>query len=154
MSPQAEVLLYSASRAQLVHQVILPFLAKGGVILGDRYADSTYAYQGYGRRLNFTTLRLITEFATQGLKPDITIYLDLNVEQGLRRKISASASGQGEWNRMDQLDLEFHQRVRQGYLEMANLEPERWLVVDAAASIEEVQQIIRQRLNEILVKSN
>jgi dTMP kinase len=150
MSPQAEVLLYSASRAQLVHQVILPFLAKGGMVLCDRYADSTYAYQGYGRCLDFATLRLITEFATQGLKPHITIYLDLPVEQGLDRKISASTAGHGEWNRMDQLNLEFHQRVRQGYLEMAQLEPERWLVVEAAASIEEVQQIIRDRLDYIL----
>jgi dTMP kinase len=153
MSPQAEVLLYSASRAQLVHQVILPHLAQGEVVLCDRYADSTYAYQGYGRQLDFTTLQTITRFATQGLKPDITIYLDLDVEQGLHRKISANVSGQGEWNRMDRLELEFYRRVRQGYLKMAQQEPERWLVVDASASIEEVQQLIRQRLEEMIIKS-
>ena len=153
MSPQAEVLLYSASRAQLVHQVILPHLATGGVVLCDRYADSTYAYQGYGRQLDFEIVRAITEFATQGLKPDVTIYLDLEVEQGLNRKLSASASGQGEWNRMDRLELELHQRVRRGYLEMAQQEPERWLVVDASASVEEVQQQIRQRLEKVIVKS-
>jgi dTMP kinase len=150
MSPQAEVLLYSASRAQLVHQVILPHLATGGVVLCDRYADSTYAYQGYGRQLDFEIVRAITEFATQGLKPDVTLYLDLEVEQGLNRKLSASASGQGEWNRMDRLELELHQRVRRGYLEMAQQEPERWLVVDASASVEEVQQQIRQRLEKVI----
>ena len=152
MSPQAEVLLYSASRAQLVHQIILPHLATGGVVLCDRYADSTYAYQGYGRQLDFEIVRAITECATQGLKPDVTIYLDLEVEQGLNRKLSASASGQGEWNRMDRLELELHQRVRRGYLEMAQQEPERWLVVDASASVEEVQQQIRQRLEKVIVK--
>jgi dTMP kinase len=152
MSPQAEVLLYSASRAQLVHQVILPHLAAGGVVLCDRYADSTYAYQGYGRRLDFEIVRTITEFATQGLKPDVTIYLDLEVEQGLKRKLSSSIFGQGEWNRMDRLELELHQRVRQGYLEMARQEPERWLVIDASSSIEAVQEQIRQRLEKVIVK--
>lgn len=150
MSSQAEVLLYAASRAQLVHQVILPHLAGGGVVLSDRYADSTYAYQGYGRQLDAAILRSITQFATQGLKPDITIYLDVDVEQGLHRKITASDSGQGEWNRMDQLELTFHQRVRHGYLEMAQLEPNRWLVIDASASIEVVQQRIRQRIEQSL----
>ena len=87
------------------------------------------------------------------MKPDVTIYLDLEVEQGLNRKLSASASGQGEWNRMDRLELELHQRVRRGYLEMAQQEPERWLVVDASASIEAVQQQIRQRLEKVIVKN-
>lgn len=150
MSARAEILLYSASRAQLVEQVILPHLAQGGVVLCDRYADSTYAYQGYGRRLDFETLRLITEFATQSLKPDLTIYLDVAVEEGLRRKSAANISGQGEWNRMDQLELDFHQRVRAGYLEMAQKEPERWLIVDASAPVEEISWVICRRLEQVL----
>ncbi|MCK6630016.1 MAG: dTMP kinase [Anaerolineae bacterium] len=150
MSARAEILLYSASRAQLVEQVILPHLAQGGVVLCDRYADSTYAYQGYGRRLDFETLRLITNFATQNLKPDLTIYLDVAVEEGLRRKSAANVSGQGEWNRMDRLELEFHQRVRAGYLEMAHKEPERWLIVDASAPVEEINAIICERLEQVL----
>ncbi|GAB4436003.1 MAG: dTMP kinase [Anaerolineae bacterium] len=150
MSARAEILLYSASRAQLVEQVILPHLAQGGVVLCDRYADSTYAYQGYGRRLDFETLRLITNFATQRLKPDLTIYLDVAVEEGLRRKAAANVSGQGEWNRMDQLELEFHQRVRAGYLEMAQQEPGRWLIVDASAPVEEINAIICERLEQVL----
>lgn len=150
MSARAEILLYSASRAQLVEQVILPHLAKGGVVLCDRYADSTYAYQGYGRQLDFETLRLITHFATQGLKPNLTIYLDLEVTEGLRRKTAANMTGEGEWNRMDQLELAFHQRVRAGYLEMAQAEPERWLIVDASAPVAQINQIICQRLEQVL----
>lgn len=150
MSARAEILLYSASRAQLVEQVILPHLAQGGIVLCDRYADSTYAYQGYGRQLDFDTLRLITHFATQGLKPDLTIYLDVSVEEGLRRKSAANVSGEGEWNRMDQLELAFHQRVRAGYLEMAQNEPGRWLIVDASAPVGEIYGVICQRLEQVL----
>jgi dTMP kinase len=150
MSARAEILLYSASRAQLVEQVILPHLAQGGVVLCDRYADSTYAYQGYGRQLDFETLRLITEFATQGLKPNLTIYLDVPVEEGLRRKSAANITGEGEWNRMDQLELAFHQRVRTGYLEMAHKAPERWLIVDASAPVDQINQLICRRLEQVL----
>jgi dTMP kinase len=150
MVAQAEVLLYSASRAQLVHQVIIPHLKQGGVVLSDRYADSTYAYQGYGRQIDFETLAVITRFATQDLRPDVTVYLDLDVEQGLKRKIAASNLGQGEWNRMDQLDLAFHRRVQAGYLEMAQAEPTRWLVVDATLPIAQVHQTICSRLEELL----
>ncbi len=150
MTARAEILLYSASRAQLVEQVILPRLAQGEVVLCDRYADSTYAYQGYGRQLDFERLRLITSFATQDLRPNLTIYLDLEVEEGLHRKSAANVAGQGEWNRMDRLELAFHQRVRNGYLEMAAAEPERWLVVDAAASIKEINRVICQRLEQLL----
>jgi dTMP kinase len=150
MSARAEILLYSASRAQLVEQVILPHLAQGGVVLCDRYADSTYAYQGYGRQLDFETLRLVTDFATQHLNPALTIYLDVDVEEGLRRKSAANTSGEGEWNRMDRLELAFHQRVRAGYLEMAQKEPERWLIVDASAPVEQINQIICRRLEQVL----
>ncbi|MCB0172800.1 MAG: dTMP kinase [Anaerolineae bacterium] len=151
MCAPAEVLLYSASRAQLVHQVILPHLKRGGAVVCDRYADSTFAYQGYGRGLEAEMLRLITQFATQSLKPDLTIYLDLDPAQGLERKQNANSAGAGEWNRMDQLELDFHQRVRAGYLEMAQDEPERWLVIDATGSIEAVNQAIRQRLDQYLI---
>ena len=150
MTSRAEILLYSASRAQHVEQVILPHLAQGEMVLCDRYADSTYAYQGYGRQLDFDTLRLITRFATQDLKPDLTVYLDLPVQEGLRRKEKANTAGQGEWNRMDRLELEFHLRVRQGYLETARSEPERWLVVDARGSVETTNRLICQRLEQVL----
>jgi dTMP kinase len=154
MATRTEVLLYSASRAQLVQQVILPHLDQGGVVLCDRYADSTYAYQGYGRQADFDTLRMITQFATQALEPDITIYLDLDVKEGLNRKVAANTAGQGEWNRMDQLELTFHQRVRAGYLEMARAEPERWLVIEATTSVEDITQTICNRLEQVLKAIN
>lgn len=150
MAARAEILLYSASRAQLVEQVILPQLAKGGVVLCDRYADSTYAYQGYGRQLDLDILRLITRFATQELRPNLTIYLDVDVAEGLRRKMAANASGEGEFNRMDRLTVEFYQRVRAGYLEMAHNEPERWLIIDASAPVEETHAVICERLGKLL----
>lgn len=144
MVSEAEILLYSASRAQLVGQVIRPALAQGATVLSDRYADSTIAYQGYGRGLDLNVLRRITDFATGGLAPDLTIYLDLPVEQGLERKRQALSQRSGEWNRLDQEDVEFHQRVRQGYLELAAAEPERWLIVDARPSVAGIQRRIRE----------
>lgn len=146
MHPRAEILLYCASRAQLVHQVIRPHLDKGGVVLCDRYADSTLAYQGYGRGLDLYVLRIILGFATGGLKPDLTIYLDIDCEEGLRRR----QAGGSEWNRMDEQTLEFHRRVRQGYLALTQMEPHRWVVVDGARPVEsvaaDVQAIVEARL--------
>jgi dTMP kinase len=144
----AEVFLYSASRAQLVAQVIRPALVAGKVVVCDRYADSTLAYQGCGRGLDLQPLREITRRATGGLVPDLTLYLDIKPGQGLQRRLS----GGEEWNRMDQEAIAFHRRVRAGYLELANLEPERWVIVDAARSVEEVQAetrvLVEARLND------
>jgi dTMP kinase len=149
MVSEAEILLYSASRAQLVGQVIRPALAQGTVVLSDRYADSTIAYQGYGRGLDLAVLRRITDFATGGLTPDLTVYLDVPVEQGLERKRQALAQHAGEWNRLDQEDVEFHRRVRQGYLELAAAEPERWLIVDASPTVEEIRQRILEAVKTV-----
>ncbi len=140
MDPRTELLLYSASRAQIVAQVIRPHLAAGGIVICDRYADSTMAYQGYGHGLDLDTLRLITEFATAGLKPDLTIYLDIDAEQGLARR---NASGE-EWNRMDALHLDFHQRVQAGYQALIAAEPERWAKIKADQPVEVVQQLISE----------
>ncbi len=135
----AEILLYSASRAQLVAQVIRPALAAGRVVLCDRYADSTMAYQGYGRGLDLGALRAITAFATGGLKPDLTVLLDLEPEVGLGRR----QLGGGEWNRMDQQELDFYQRTRLGYMALAAEEPERWIRIDAGGSIDEVALVVK-----------
>ncbi|MCD6289820.1 MAG: dTMP kinase [Anaerolineae bacterium] len=147
MYPEAEVFLFSAARAQLVREVIRPHLARGGLVLCDRYADSTLAYQGYGRGLDLKRLEAITEFATGGLRPDVIIYLDLPVEEGLARRQRARG---GEWNRLDAEQLVFHRRVREGYLQMAAAEPHRWLVLDARQPIDSLQQAIRKRLAERL----
>lgn len=132
---RTEVLLYSAARAQLVEEVIRPALAAGAIVLCDRYYDSTYAYQGYGRGLSLAALHAITEFATGGLRPDLTLYLDIAPEVGLRRR----QQGGGEYNRLDREALDFHERVRAGYLALAAAEPERWVMVDAAGPVEAVQ---------------
>ena len=139
MNPRAEFLLYSASRAQLVAERIRPALAAGRLVVCDRFYDSSLAYQGYGRGLNLAVLWEITRFATGGLVPDLTLYLDIQPDQGLQRRLL----GGGEWNRLDQEALAFHRRVRAGYLELAGLEPERWVVMDAVRSVEEVQAEIR-----------
>jgi dTMP kinase len=151
MVPASEALLFSAARAQIVHQVIRPHLAQGGIVLCDRYADSTLAYQGYGHGLDMETLYIITALATEKLKPDLTVYLDIDVEEGLRRKLAAHEAGQAEWNRLDQQEMAFHRRVREGYLRMAADEPDRWLVIDATQPLEAIQALIRARVEAKLL---
>ena len=132
---------FSASRAQHVAEVIRPHLDRGGVVLCDRFADSSLAYQGYGHCQDLVVLRTITGFATGNLVPDLTFYLDVPVDVGLRRK----AGGSGDaWNRMEQKEIAFHERVRAGYLAMAAQEPDRWAVLDATRGINAVQGIIRE----------
>lgn len=144
VAPWAEVFLYAASRAQLVAEIIRPALAAGRTVLCDRYADSTLAYQGYGRGLDLSALRQVLALATGGLTPDLTFCLDLSPEEGLARR----RKGRGEWNRLDQEAVEFHRRVRAGYLELAGLEPRRWVLVDAARPVEAVQADLRAILQE------
>ena len=144
MVDKAEVLLYAASRAQHVGQLIRPALAQGKVVISDRYADSTLAYQGYGRGLDLDALQQITAFATGGLTPHLTLYLDCSVEEGLKRKQQARSLGEGEWNRLDQEAVEFHRRVHQGYLALIAAAPDRWCVLDARRSIEELQREIQR----------
>ena len=139
MEPRSEILLFQASRAQLVEQVIRPALAEGKVVLCDRYADSTLAYQGYGHQMDLEQLNTIVHFATGGLKPDLTLFLDVKVEQGLQRRDSG-----GDWNRLDDYDVEFHQRVYAGYQQLIAAEPERWVQVDAAQTPEKVAEALQQ----------
>ena len=127
IDPLTEFLLYSASRAQLVREVIKPALAAGTVVLCDRYADSSLAYQGYGRGLERRMLEDITYEATAGLRPNLTFLLDVDPVEGLKR-----ASHKGGLDRLEQADLSFHTRVRGGFLELAATEPERFAVLDAS----------------------
>jgi dTMP kinase len=149
MHPHTEVLLYVASRAQLVAQVIRPALAEGKLVVCDRYADSTLAYQGYGHGLDLTALNALLNFATGGLKPDLTLYFDISAEEGLKRRKKDADEG-GEFNRLDAYALDFHQKVRKGYAELIRAEPDRWAVIDAALSVDDVhqqvQQVIKKRL--------
>ena len=137
IAPVAEFLLYSASRAQIVRDVIRPALDDNKVVIVDRYSDSTLAYQGYGRGLNLDFLREVTWEATGGLRPHITVLLDLDPEIGLRR-----AAQTGALDRLESADLGFHRRVRTGFLELAHLEPERFLIVDALEHPDAISQVI------------
>lgn len=145
MVDRTEALLYQAARAQLVDEVINPHLKKGGIVLSDRYADSTLAYQGYGHQNTVASLEGIIRYATGGLIPDLTILMDLAPEVGLRRREDA-----GGVNRLDAYDLDFHYRVREGYLEMAGSEPDRWVVVDADRPFAVVQAETRKILLDYL----
>ncbi|CAG0931580.1 dTMP kinase [Thermoflexales bacterium] len=146
MSDRAECLLYNAARAQLVDQLILPHLQRGGIVLCDRYADSTLAYQGYGRGLELSAVRSVIAFATKHLNPDVTFYLDLAVEEGIERR----KRGGGEWNRLDDQALEFHRRVRAGYLQLVREEPGRWVCLEAAREVEAIQADIRAEVEKKL----
>lgn len=139
MHPRTETLLFQSARAQLVEQVIRPHLLRGGIVISDRYADSTLAYQGYGHGLPLDQVRAVINFATDELKPDLTLLLDLDVVLGLQRR-----SKGGEWNRLDAFAVEFHRRVRQGYHGLVQAEPQRWIVIDAAQAPEQVQADIRK----------
>ena len=120
MRPRTEILLFQASRSQLVEQVIRPRLEDGYLVLSDRYADSTLAYQGFGyQQFTIDEFKPLIAFATGGLTPDLTILLDVDVEKGLERRMN-----QGGWNRMDAYDCAFHQRVRTGFLKMAEADPD------------------------------
>jgi len=139
MHPRTETLLYQAARAQIVEQVIKPRLANGEIVVSDRYYDSTIAYQGYGHQQDLEQVRQLVRYATGGLVPDLTILLDLDVEIGLGRK-----KKDNEWNRLDAYTVEFHKRVRAGYLEMVKTEPNRWVVVNAEQKWESVQEELRR----------
>ena len=144
ISPIAELLLFNASRNQLVTEVIQPGLKDGKLVICDRYADSTTAYQSYGRGLDLGMVEAINDAATQRLKPDVTFLLDISVEKGFDRK------GNKKQDRFEQEEIAFHQRVREGYLKLAADEPGRWLVVDATQPEERVQEIVWQRVSQLL----
>jgi len=144
--PRTEILLFLAARAQHIEEFIRPALAIGKVVLCDRFSDSTLAYQGYGHKTDLKILQALLDFATGGLKPDLTLLVDVPVEIGIERKRKNSA----EWNRLDAYELAFHQRVREGYFVLAEAEPERWVIVDATQDKRTVQSELRKVILERL----
>ncbi len=144
ISPLTELLLFNASRAELINEVIKPALESGKVVICDRYADSTTAYQSYGRGLDLETVKAVNYAATGGLKPNLTVLLDISAEEGLGRKRAERQ------DRFEGEDIAFHQRVRGGYLKLAASEPERWLVIDASQSKEKITQIVWQKVSQLL----
>ncbi len=145
MSPLAMALLMSASRAQLLREIILPALGGGKIVIVDRYADSTLAYQSYGLGLDAEVVRNMTAIATDGVQPDVTVYVDVPVEVGLER---VAARGMG--NRLDAKTVAFHQRVRSGYLDMVQQDPERWFQINGAAHPDQVHREIMALLERHL----
>jgi dTMP kinase len=145
LTATAELFLFLAARAQLVWEVIRPALANGTVVVCDRFSDSTIAYQGYGRGLDLEAVRRACDLATGGLRPDLSVLLDLSVDAGLARK-----SDGDEWDAIGQESREFHERVRRGFHELVATEPSRWLVVDAAQPVEEVARVIWERIRGLL----
>jgi dTMP kinase len=143
ISPQAELFLVAASRAQLVAEVIRPALEEGKVVICDRFTYSTLVYQGYGRGLELSFVETVNSIATQNLKSDLTILLDISPEQGLARKRSLR-------DRFELEDLSFHRRVREGYLRMVAVESERWLVIDASLPKVKIAEIIWDRVRQLL----
>ena len=143
MNKECETLLYMASRAQLVEEVIVPELAKGTNLLCDRFLDSTLAYQGYGCGVDIQTIRTIGLFAAKGIVPDLTFFLDLDTEEGLRRH------GR-ERDRIEMRSLEYHSQVRKGYREIAKMEPARVVVIDGSKPKEAIFEIVRNHVEKLL----
>ena len=135
MVSETELLLYCASRAQLIHEIILPALERGEIVLGDRFYDSTTVYQGVGRQLDLRDVARIIKFAVDDCVPDLTVVIDLDPRVGLQR-----VRGRELFDRMDNQSLDFYERVRRGYLDLAKLEPRRVKVVDGGRSVEDVER--------------
>ena len=142
-----ELFLFNAARSQLVESVIKPALEKDEIVICDRFDDSTIVYQGFARGLDLETVNKINAVAKQGLKPDLTILLDLSVEKGFSRK-------NAEKDRFEKEDDEFHRKVRQGYLKLAAAEPQRWLVIDGAQDKDKIAELIWQKVSTLLPRRN
>lgn len=145
LSPESETLLYMAARAQLVSELINPALEKGKIVICDRFLDSTLAYQGYGLGMELKYIKAMGNFSTQGIKPDLTILLDLPVEEGLKHR-------GGSEDRIEKRSIVYHQRVRKGYLKLAKSEPERIKVVKIRVEKSETQNIIRELVKDVISK--
>ncbi|HKC85692.1 MAG TPA: dTMP kinase [Blastocatellia bacterium] len=152
VEPLAELLLYAADRAQHVRRVILPALAEGKVVLSDRFYDATTVYQGYARGFDLELVNQLNELATGGLKPDLTLLFDLDVETGLKRTMrrgdgtGVTAAGP---DRLDQEPVEFHERVRQAYLDIAAREPERFRVIPSAGPVEVTFELMIRAVRDL-----
>lgn len=149
VAPLAELLLFAADRAQHVNFLVKPALETGKIVISDRYSDATFAYQGAGRGFSESIIKEVIELATSGLKPDLTLFFDLPVEKALLRTNSRSDAGE-QRNRMDRETAFFYERVRAAYLQIAENEPERFRVIDAGGSTDEVKVLVMQIVSEFL----
>jgi dTMP kinase len=155
MVPMSELLLYEAARAQHVNDMIKPFLKKGGVILCDRFNDATLAYQGYGRRIDLRWIERLNHLSSQGIRPDVTFLLDCPSDVGLKRALQRNRElKQEREERFEKEEIQFHRRVRKGYLAIAKKEPRRVKVIDTRQGEDKVFNKIRKTVDHLLVRSN
>jgi dTMP kinase len=138
IDPMTEVLLLSASRSQLVQQFIRPQLEEGNIVICDRFSDSTVAYQGFGRKVHLTHIHEVTDMCTWGVRPSLTILVDIDPKKGLGRVRTRSAENLTKMDRLENMDMEFHEKVREGYLEIANEEPSRFRIFDGNLPVDEL----------------
>jgi dTMP kinase len=148
MTPVTELFLYNASRAQHIKEVVMPALQMGSAVITDRFSDSTVAYQGYGRGIDLGLIDTLDGISTDGLRPDITLLLDVDVETGLRRNRRINKD-----DRLELEDISFHKRVREGFLTIAGKEPQRVKLIDCSGGIEEVHQNIINIIDVFLNKN-
>ena len=155
MVPMSELLLYEAARAQHVNDMIKPFLKKGGVILCDRFNDATLAYQGYGRRIDLRWIERLNHLSSQGIRPDVTFLLDCPSDVGLKRALQRNrVLKQEREERFEKEEIQFHRRVRKGYLAIAKKEPRRVKVIDTRQGEDKVFNKIRKTVDNLLIRSN
>ena len=156
MSIRTELLLYEAARAQHVDEIIIPALGKNITVICDRFYDATFAYQGYGRKIDLNIVKYINDFAVNKVKPDLTILLDIDVDIGLKKSLRLSKDPflMGESDRIEQEDIEFHKKVREGYLSLAQREPERIKVVTVKNKVNETQSEIQKHVDDLLRRNN
>ncbi|MBA2735525.1 MAG: dTMP kinase [Acidobacteria bacterium] len=150
VAPLAELLLFAADRAQHVYFLVEPALENGKIVISDRYSDATAAYQGAGRGFDEQSINQVIRLATGGLKPDLTLFFDISVNEAISRTNSRSDGGGEQKNRMDSETVEFYERVRKAYLQIAENEPERFCVVDASGAIDEIKTKVLELVTEFL----
>jgi len=148
LSPKAELLLYLASRAQHIQDIIKPALKRGAIVLCDRFSDSTMAYQGYGRGISKSLINKINKFVTNGIKPDLTIYLDIDIKSGLKR----AKALKGKKDRLEKESIVFHNIVRRGFLKIAKAEPQRVKIIKGTKSIDKIHREIKEYIDKLLEK--
>jgi dTMP kinase len=154
ISPESELMLFAASRAQLVREVITPALERGEIVISDRFTDSTVAYQGYARGLDMDTLSAVNRFVAGTAMPDLVILMDLDVGEGLRRLGVRNENTGRSSDRIEQEDIRFHEQVRAGYLDIARKHGDRVRVIDAALSIDEVSAEVWEKVSDVLRRSH
>ena len=152
MSPACETLLFEASRAALVEKIIIPSLSKGFIIICDRFSDATLVYQGYAGKQDLKKLRIIDKYATRGIKPDLTIVLDIPAKEGLRRakRIASRKRKLFKWDRMERKSLAYHNAVKSGYLKLARREKKRIKVIKTQPDVYKTQELVRQEVFRII----